>query len=126
MPLAEVCAFETNVMPSPVSDDDDGAGNVEGNGAAVEHVHRVLNAAEVGALLARVALIEAGACTGVAWRHTHMAMPPWRKTMYDALVSRDAQLVAGCAVAGSIFLALGNLASDVALVAIDPRLRDQS
>ena len=52
--------------------------------------------------------------------------PGLGQLMYDALVSRDAQLVAGCAVAGSIFLALGNLASDVALVAIDPRLRDQS
>ena len=42
--------------------------------------------------------------------------------MYDGLVSRDLYLVAGCAAAGSIFLAAGILLSDVALAAADPRL----
>jgi peptide/nickel transport system permease protein len=41
--------------------------------------------------------------------------------MYDALVSRDLFLVAGCGGAGAIFLALGTLASDVALALNDPR-----
>jgi len=41
--------------------------------------------------------------------------------MYEGLVSRDLYLVAGCAAAGSIFLALGILLSDVALALADPR-----
>ena len=41
--------------------------------------------------------------------------------MYEALVSRDLYLVAGCAAAGSVFLALGILLSDVALAVADPR-----
>jgi peptide/nickel transport system permease protein len=41
--------------------------------------------------------------------------------MYDALVSRDLYLVAGCAGAGAIFLAIGTLLSDVALAVADPR-----
>jgi len=41
--------------------------------------------------------------------------------MHEALVSRDLYLVAGCAAAGSVFLALGILLSDVALVVADPR-----
>jgi peptide/nickel transport system permease protein len=44
--------------------------------------------------------------------------------MYEALVARDLYLVAGCAAAGSIFLALGILASDVALAMADPRIGD--
>ena len=42
--------------------------------------------------------------------------------MYEALVSRDLFLVAGCAGAGAIFLALGTLLSDVALALADPRV----
>jgi peptide/nickel transport system permease protein len=41
---------------------------------------------------------------------------------YEALVARDLFLVAGCAAAGSIFLALGILLSDVALAVADPRV----
>lgn len=41
--------------------------------------------------------------------------------MYDALVSRDLFLAAGCAAAGSVFLALGLLVTDIALVLVDPR-----
>jgi peptide/nickel transport system permease protein len=44
--------------------------------------------------------------------------------MYDALVSRDLFLVAGCAGAGAIFLALGTLAADIALALADPRTRE--
>jgi len=44
--------------------------------------------------------------------------------MYEALTYRDIYLVAGCAVAGSLFLAAGMLVSDLALAAIDPRLRE--
>jgi peptide/nickel transport system permease protein len=42
--------------------------------------------------------------------------------MYEGLVARDLYLVAGCAAAGSIFLALGILLSDVALALADPRV----
>ncbi len=41
--------------------------------------------------------------------------------MYEALVSRDLFLVAGCAGAGAIFLAVGTLVFDVALAFVDPR-----
>jgi peptide/nickel transport system permease protein len=44
--------------------------------------------------------------------------------MYQALQARDLYLVAGCAVAGSCYLAGGILISDVALAAIDPRLEE--
>jgi ABC-type dipeptide/oligopeptide/nickel transport system permease component len=45
--------------------------------------------------------------------------------MYDALKARDLYLVAGCAAAGSIFLAVGSVLSDLALAAADPRLRGE-
>jgi peptide/nickel transport system permease protein len=44
--------------------------------------------------------------------------------MYEALVARDLFLVAGCAAAGSVFLALGTFASDVALAFADPRAEE--
>jgi peptide/nickel transport system permease protein len=50
-----------------------------------------------------------------------VAWPGLGALMYDALVARDAYLVAGCAAAGAIALAAGILASDVALAAVDPR-----
>jgi peptide/nickel transport system permease protein len=43
---------------------------------------------------------------------------------WEALRSRDIFLVAGCAAAGSLFLAAGILASDVALAAVDPRIEE--
>jgi peptide/nickel transport system permease protein len=49
--------------------------------------------------------------------------PGLGRLMFDALRSRDLYLVAGCAAAGGVFLALGALLSDAALAAIDPRLR---
>ena len=51
--------------------------------------------------------------------------PGLGQLMYDALMSRDVHLVAGCAAIGSLFLACGNLLSDVGLAAADPRLRDE-
>jgi len=44
--------------------------------------------------------------------------------MYEALVARDLYLVAGCAAAGSIFLALGILMSDLLLAVVDPRVEE--
>jgi peptide/nickel transport system permease protein len=49
--------------------------------------------------------------------------PGLGRLMFDALRSRDLYLVAGCAAAGAVFLALGSLLSDAALAAVDPRLR---
>jgi peptide/nickel transport system permease protein len=44
--------------------------------------------------------------------------------MFEALVSRDLYLVAGCAAVGSIFLATGILLADLAIVAVDPRIEE--
>ena len=49
------------------------------------------------------------------------AWPGLGRLMLDALLARDVYLVAGCACAGSVFLALGTLASDALLAAVDPR-----
>jgi peptide/nickel transport system permease protein len=49
------------------------------------------------------------------------AWPGLGRLMLDALRARDVYLVAGCAAAGSIFLAAGTLLSDAALAAVDPR-----
>ena len=54
------------------------------------------------------------------------AWPGLGQLMFEALVSRDLHLVAGCAITGSLFLAVGNLLSDVALLVTDPRLRTPS
>jgi peptide/nickel transport system permease protein len=52
------------------------------------------------------------------------AWPGLGRLMYDALRARDLFLVAGCAAAGSLFLAAGSLASDLLLAWADPRLRE--
>jgi peptide/nickel transport system permease protein len=49
------------------------------------------------------------------------AWPGLGRLMLQALQARDVYLVAGCAAAGSIFLAGGTLLSDAALAAVDPR-----
>ncbi len=46
--------------------------------------------------------------------------------MHEALVSRDLYLVAGCAAAGAMFLAIGILISDVALAFVDPRVEESA
>jgi peptide/nickel transport system permease protein len=50
--------------------------------------------------------------------------PGLGRLMYDALRARDVYLVAGCAAAGALFLALGSLISDVLLALADPRVRE--
>ncbi len=52
------------------------------------------------------------------------AWPGLGRLMLDALRARDVYLVAGCAAAGSIFLAVGTLMSDAALAIVDPRARE--
>ncbi len=46
--------------------------------------------------------------------------------MLTALNSRDVSLVAGCAAAGSLFLAFGTLVSDAALALVDPRAAESA
>jgi peptide/nickel transport system permease protein len=53
-----------------------------------------------------------------------MSWPGLGALMYEGLVARDLYLVAGCAAAGSFFLALGILASDIALAVADPRVEE--
>jgi len=53
---------------------------------------------------------------------TVTAWPGLGQLMLGALRARDVYLVAGCAAAGSIFLALGTLMSDAALAIVDPRI----
>jgi peptide/nickel transport system permease protein len=52
--------------------------------------------------------------------------PGLGRLMYEALRARDIYLVAGCAAAGSMFLACGTLAGDLLLAAVDPRVREES
>ena len=42
--------------------------------------------------------------------------------MFDALKARDLFLVAGCAAAGAVFLAVGTLITDLLLAWTDPRV----
>ncbi len=52
------------------------------------------------------------------------AWPGLGSLMLDALRTRDVFLVAGCAGAGAVFLAIGTLLSDLALAVLDPRVRE--
>jgi peptide/nickel transport system permease protein len=52
---------------------------------------------------------------------TVTAWPGLGQLMLGALRARDVYLVAGCAAAGSVFLAIGTLVSDVVLALVDPR-----
>jgi peptide/nickel transport system permease protein len=51
------------------------------------------------------------------------AWPGLGRLMYDAVRARDLYLVAGCAAAGALFLAIGTFLSDVLHAAVDPRVR---
>jgi peptide/nickel transport system permease protein len=52
------------------------------------------------------------------------AWPGLGRLMYEALRARDIYLVAGCAAAGGVFLALGGLIGDLLLAAADPRVTE--
>jgi peptide/nickel transport system permease protein len=52
------------------------------------------------------------------------AWPGLGRLMYEALVSRDLYLVAGCAAIGAAFVGVGTLASDLFAAWNDPRLRE--
>jgi peptide/nickel transport system permease protein len=51
------------------------------------------------------------------------AWPGLGRLMFEALRARDLFLVAGCAAAGALFLALGTLIADLLLACTDPRVR---
>jgi peptide/nickel transport system permease protein len=52
------------------------------------------------------------------------AWPGLGRLMLDALRARDTYLVAGCAAAGTMFLAVGTLVSDAAAVLVNPRVAE--
>jgi peptide/nickel transport system permease protein len=52
------------------------------------------------------------------------AWPGLGHLTYEALRARDIYLVAGCAAMGAFLLAVGTLAGDLLLAAIDPRVRE--
>lgn len=53
------------------------------------------------------------------------AWPGLGRLTYEALRARDIYLVTGCAAAGAVFLAAGNVMSDFLLALIDPRVRER-
>ncbi len=54
-----------------------------------------------------------------------MTWPGLGRLLYDGLIARDANVVAGCAATGAAFLAIGIFLADVALAAADPRVADR-
>ena len=54
------------------------------------------------------------------------AWPGLGRLMYEALRARDIYLVAGCAAAGALLLAIGTLIGDVMLAVVDPRVRERA
>jgi peptide/nickel transport system permease protein len=51
-----------------------------------------------------------------------MSWPGLGQLLYRAFTARDTFLIAGCAIAASVFLAIGILVSDIALALSDPRV----
>lgn len=54
-----------------------------------------------------------------------MTWPGLGRLLYDGLIARDANVVAGCAATGAAVLATGIFLADVALAAADPRVADR-
>lgn len=52
--------------------------------------------------------------------------PGLGRLTYDAVINRDAFLVAGCALAGGLLIAAGNVAADLARAVVDPRVRERA
>lgn len=77
-------------------------------------------------VLAIYGVIVGGVLSGSFVVEIVMGWPGLGDLMYEALVSRDLYLVAGCAAAVSVFLAGGILAADLALLAVDPRIEGAS
>jgi peptide/nickel transport system permease protein len=77
-------------------------------------------------VLAIYGVIVGGVLSGSFVVEIVMGWPGLGDLMFEALISRDMYLVAGCAAAGSIFLAAGILVSDLAVIAVDPRLEEST
>jgi peptide/nickel transport system permease protein len=77
-------------------------------------------------VLAIYGVVVGGVLSGSFVVEIVMDWPGLGDLMYDALVSRDLYLVAGCAATGSALLAAGILLSDLALLAVDPRIEKQT
>jgi peptide/nickel transport system permease protein len=80
----------------------------------------------LGAILPVYAIVFSNVLAGSFAVEVVMSWPGLGALMYEALVGRDLFLVSGCAVAVSSVLALAIFASDLALVAADPRRGDWS
>jgi peptide/nickel transport system permease protein len=52
--------------------------------------------------------------------------PGLGRLLYDAVLASDVALVAGCAVAGAVCLAVGNLLTDVLRAVVDPRASESA
>jgi len=85
--------------------------------------HHALKVA-LGPVLSIYGLIMGTLLSGSFMVEIITAWPGLGRLTYDALRGRDVYLVAGCAAAGALFLAIGSLVSDVAQAAVDPRLRE--
>lgn len=77
-------------------------------------------------VLALYGVIVGGVLSGSFAVEIIMSWPGLGALMYEALVARDLYLAAGCAAAGTAFLAAGILASDLALAVADPRIGEGS
>lgn len=77
-------------------------------------------------VLAIYGVIVGGVLSGSFIVEIVMGWPGLGDLMFEALVSRDLFLVAGCAAAGSVFLAGGILLADLALLAVDPRIEESA
>ena len=73
-------------------------------------------------VLAIYGVVVGGVLSGSFVVEIVMDWPGLGDLMYQALISRDLYLVAGCAATGSLLLAAGILLADLALLAVDPRI----
>lgn len=89
--------------------------------AMLRHGWRV----SLGAVLGLYGLMIGSLFSGSFIVEVVTAWPGLGRLMYDALRARDLYLVAGCAAAGALVLAIGTLVADLLLAAADPRARPQ-
>lgn len=87
--------------------------------ATLKHAWRV----SLGPVLGLYGLMIGSLFSGSFIVEVITAWPGLGRLMYDALRARDLYLVAGCAAAGALFLAVGTFVADALLAAADPRTR---
>lgn len=75
-------------------------------------------------VLSVIGLVAGGLLSGSLAVELIVAWPGLGRLMYEALVSRDLPLVAGCAAAAAALVALATFISDVAAAWNDPRIRE--